>query len=1027
MRVRLLLSLGIVALTGWLLGNFWAEAAQQPAMGTYPVDYHGGGWISAQDGSPRSYFRMSFQLDSPPDSVTLWLDAEQTYSAWVDGHSLGNDTGNFRRGPAPVGVAMDLTQDVEVGTNTLALQVTNRDNAIAAMIARVTVISGGRAVDYVTSRLEWRATSNIALVNQSLSPTAPTFTSPKFDDSQWEPAQPVSSVRSTVAPVPGDILDGPLQAQVIAAPHFGGDLVASTAVNVSGTPSDSWLRVAASGPFTLFLDGVAMTSRSEPLAPVGVASNERSVILTLMNLNGFVHSGRNVIAVHVTANPLAAVYVDGRISASGGTSRVATGETWGVTPPPFGDAVGQPPASAGADLGPAASVWPQGIIRTPVGAEDLGLPTGLSSVGRVLVLGGVLAAWLLTGALGAFLGGVPLRRGLIADAVGHIPGGLAIAATEQLGRLANIAPPFPHTYTALVVLIALIAAGKIAAVGAVALRGPARPAKPVTAPATAPREVRPPQGGRLEGVWGSLWAGVRAHPGHVAAVALIAGVLGGLAAFDLSYQPVWQDELASLTAAKGIREHLIPMLPSSFVYWKGELYSVLLAVVGVATGDGIVALRAISVFWYMATIIAFAFLVAPLVLPGRRRLQLVLTLLFASAPAELLWSRDIRMYQMAQFFFIIFLALFIRAMRKPELRTIAGSAVALVVMYLSHEETFVFLPAVPIIFLAIMRLRWVRDWRWWVFGLGAFAIIGGQYVLASVSHPPYFGFDNSNKPFIQYDPSNSFYYLNTVYFAPITTAGSLVFVSTLAVIGGVIGFVRRSLPRMYLSAFVIVAVVCLSLVFSPKVARYTFVTLPALFALAGAGAVDIIDSLRRFLAAHPLAGRERSGLQRLITIGLLPAFVWLAVSQATGVRDYGLAVARLAGAESVKTHTDYQAVADFVKAHQQPGDVLITLAPPNVVAYYVGRVPDDTIATSRNKLLYLMELDGRAVDTTFGVPALLSAEELQQVMNTHRRIWIVTDQSTYFTSVSSDIVQLIHTQFNEVAEGATAAVYLRVA
>jgi hypothetical protein len=1045
MRTRLLLSLGIVTLTGWLLGTFWAETSQQSTVDSYRADFRGGQWISAADSSARTYFRMSFATQSQPESVTLWIDAQQTFSAWVNGHSIGNDNGTFRTGTAPVGVVFDVTQDVVVGNNSVAVQVTNRDSSVAAMIGRVTVVTDGQAVNYVTAPTLWRATSNVGLVNPPPITSTAGFTTAKFDDSQWGPAQAVHAVRATtLAPVPSDIMDGTLRAQVLAAPHFGRDLIVSTAVYVPGAPTDAWLRVAASGPFSLFLDGRLLTSRLEPLAPVGVATNARSVVLTLINLDGFVHSGRNVIAVHVTANPMAAAYADGRINTASGIVSIATGDTWGAAGPPFGDAVSQPPSTTGTDLGPPVSVWTQGVIRTPATAQSLGLPTGLSPLGRLLVIAAVLAAWLLTGGVAARLGRVPFASGLVADAIGHIPGGFAIAALEQVGRMANIPPPFPQIPLVLLIVVVVIVAGKLAAAIGVATRRPviAAPSPPAAAtaradavqlaaqaPAGAPvppvRYQRRTLGARLGGAVEASAAQVRAHPWHAAGVAAIAAVLGGLAAYNLSYQPVWQDELASLGAAQGIRAHGLPMLPSSFVYWKGELYSVLLAAVGAVTGDNVVSLRAISVFWYVATIIAFALLLAPVVLPRRRRLQLALTLLFASAPAELLWSRDIRMYQMAQFFFIIFLALFIRAMQRPQLRTIAGSAIALVVMYLSHEETFVFLPAIPIIFLAVMRLRWVRDWRWWVFGLGAFAIIGGQYVLASISHPPYFGFDSSNKPFIQYDPSNSYYYLNTVYFSPVTTLGSLAFVSTLAVIGGVVGFVRRSLPRMYLSAFILVAVICLSVVFSPKVARYTFVTLPALFALAGAGAVDLIDALRRFLGAHPWTARERPMLQKLITIGLIPAFIWLGLTQATGMRDYGLAVARLTGAPMAETHTDYGVVAGYVKAHEQPGDILVTLAPPNVVAYYVGRAPDYEIATSRNRLLYLMEINGKAVDTTFGAEAILTAGDLQLVMNAHHRIWIVTDQGTYMNSVNSDVVQLIRTQFSEVAEGATSAAYFR--
>ena len=51
----------------------------------------------------------------------------------------------------------------------------------------------------------------------------------------------------------------------------------------------------------------------------------------------------------------------------------------------------------------------------------------------------------------------------------------------------------------------------------------------------------------------------------------------------------------------------------------------------------------------------------------------MLTLLFATAPMELLWSRDVRMYQQAQFFAILFVVFFARALQNPRSRSGACS------------------------------------------------------------------------------------------------------------------------------------------------------------------------------------------------------------------------------------------------------------------------------------------------------------------------------------------------------------------
>src|SRR6266568_3385407 len=50
-----------------------------------------------------------------------------------------------------------------------------------------------------------------------------------------------------------------------------------------------------------------------------------------------------------------------------------------------------------------------------------------------------------------------------------------------------------------------------------------------------------------------------------------------LICYQLNYEPYWQDELTSYYAAKGVLLHGLPLLPSGFLYAKGELYSYLLA------------------------------------------------------------------------------------------------------------------------------------------------------------------------------------------------------------------------------------------------------------------------------------------------------------------------------------------------------------------------------------------------------------------------------------------------------------------
>jgi hypothetical protein len=114
-----------------------------------------------------------------------------------------------------------------------------------------------------------------------------------------------------------------------------------------------------------------------------------------------------------------------------------------------------------------------------------------------------------------------------------------------------------------------------------------------------------------------------------------------------------------------------------------------------------------------------------------------------------------------------------------------------------------------------------------------------------------------------------------------------------------------------------------------------------------------------------------------------------------------------------------------MKAHEEPGDLFITLASTPETTYYTGRPPDMVIQPHPNQFLYLTEKNGIVIDVYYGRPVILTAGDLQQVIATHRRIWLMTDDGPYFDSVPADMTNLIRAQFTEVAEGAQTALYLK--
>ncbi|MEA2671846.1 MAG: hypothetical protein QOG45_2066, partial [Chloroflexota bacterium] len=709
MRLKLVAAFLIVAATGWWLGSFRTEVFHRGAAHMYAVDFKGARWIQASSGASRSYFHLDLPLQAVPSSSTLWVDANQWYDAYVNGRRVDSDASDTKSGVPAKAHAVDLTRWLTAGQNTIALGISNGDGGTASVRARLVLVSGGRVTDITTSSPGWRATSNVALVKPRGSLHVAPFFSVKYDASAWPAAVASATVRTAAhASVPEPVMEQPLDAishdpslsaEVIRADPPSKELAASVAVNLPGQPSDGWLRVAASGPYGIYLNGDLLTYRSQPaVTGKGVPAE----VLNLFNLGQFFHPGVNVLAFHVTASPVATLYVDGTIQTSGGTVTVASNRIrWSAVTYPFGSALTQPGPTKAFTVGDTGLAWPQGLAKRVIGVSKVDTPPSVVYADRFATLGGTLALWLLVAGMVSLAGRVPFSRALLTDAIGHLPGAVAIAATEQFARMRDVLAPFPHVPWVLLVLLGTVFAGKV--VSALVVTGATEGLDArVEAAWTRLRHLSPPR------TWPPLSRlPVSLRSWEVAAVGMIALVCGGAAAYRIGYEPLWQDELASLLAAQGVRSHLLPTLPSGLLYFKGELYSLLLAVVGAITGDTATPLRLPSVFWYVATILAFGLLLLPMVIRRRSLLLVAATLLFATAPMELLWSRDVRMYQQAQFFAILFVVFFARALQNPRTRTIAAAGVFMVLMYFSHEETFIFLPAIPLVFLAVMRLRWV--------------------------------------------------------------------------------------------------------------------------------------------------------------------------------------------------------------------------------------------------------------------------------------------------------------------------------
>jgi hypothetical protein len=138
--------------------------------------------------------------------------------------------------------------------------------------------------------------------------------------------------------------------------------------------------------------------------------------------------------------------------------------------------------------------------------------------------------------------------------------------------------------------------------------------------------------------------------------------------------------------------------------------------------------------------------------------------------------------------------------------------------------------------------------------------------------------------------------------------------------------------------------------------------------------------------------------------------------------NYNLFISRQLGILYHRHYPDYDDAGNYLRQHMRPGDVVVAVSPAISIVYYVGRVD---YFFSINRALYLFEENGRITDTPTGTTPLLNQSDFQAVLNTHTRIWIISDNSIYQSGTLKWGRFTFPSDFRIVYEGYGSAVYLR--
>lgn len=1033
-----------------------------PQPVTFAPDWAGAQWISAADGaSPVAYFRYTTTLSVPPDGAFVTVAASQVFRLYVNSILVGSNTHDFAWGDYPRAYIYDIASLLEPGPNVVALRVSNVDTGIPLVRASIGIVEGAGIVYDVTGQ-GWQATAQSTLVFAHTDPGPDgvnRWITSSFDASSWQPARrasdPVGTPMLTVNPL---LYERPVAAQWIST-GVGHDAYFVRQFAMPLLYTNAWLRLAATGTANVFINGhllitwngaavVPEQSVADYLSDVETIVQYRSgLALGVYNITPYLHAGSNVLAVHISAPGTSAAQVgleslntamsaDVLLSdALGHNTWLTVNNGWRASPhSAFGWSSGADPA------------WPSPLLVGRPGAlhtfylqdsatprDQQFLPFSLIFWTMFFTVGAVIGLWLLA-TLVLLRRYYPSRRAALeAATLAYLPALALEGLLQVLAREPLLPQPFPYSWQWAVALVVMVGAAYLLlwrnAVGTVrdsvgmGEAGEAFTPVGVLLVGTRPGGIRLPY---VEKVLFRLWAALRAHW----ILVVICLVALPMISYNLGYEPYWQDELTSYFAAKGVLAHGFPVLPSGFLYPKGELYSYLLALSMLIFGDHGGGPRVLSVLEYLVTLPLFYAIACYFF---EKRIALLATAMLAFSPIALLWGRQVRMYEQAQLCTLLTAYLFYRALDAGERvsparrrRYIYGAMLGVIVTYLSHEETFIIFPALVFYGLGTWYIR--RGQRkvvngalkdgaqkhWLVATLIMVSVIGAQLLVVHFSHPPVLGSDQSQRPLISLTSGNIPYYIDLMFFPGAlgrSTFPLITLNSVLVVMGCIWGIRSGNTRAAYCGWFLCLSFVTLTLTFTLTSDRYIYPILPIYYLVGAYALFKLLHGLWRF--AHV-------PLRPMVTLIMLLVCATTLILPVLPVSGYNLFISRAVGLSYHRHYADYDAVGAYMQQHWQKGDIVISVSPAVSILYYVGHVD---YFFSLDRALYLFEVDGHIIDTPTGSVALLDQQDFLAVIAAHTRVWIISDNGTYQSETAKRFS--FPPDFHIVFEGYGSAIYFR--
>jgi hypothetical protein len=963
-------SLLLVIATGLVLAFFVGLTFFEPLNRQYHLDFGKAEWIEAVTPSPDAYFRKTIYLSGPIDRAWIEIASTDNFTLFVNNNVVEYHTLDS----VCVSGIYDIKRQLQPGKNVIAVQVI-RDSfpGNAQLLVRGFFrIVGSPVQEFWSDPADqsWRASSTPDGIVKGYR-----WCHPLLDDSFWSlprlaPANGRFANIDTVTMDPRLLEAEPLGKWIAAPPGVGSQASFVGDLRLPANRRETWLEVAATGDYDLFVNGHLVTTveQSATSGTVKFPAAQALIVqpsLLAYDVTRWLHSGLNSLAVRIRSQTLAPAWVlaDGYTVLPGGRlERFGTDASWRAL---LYTRESRPALVVG-NYGdqPWGDLLQSTATATVSPIFDL-IQIVTWSVIALTVVGALLAIWILSSIFVTLISRVPVYKLWTGDAVFM----LCVLVLMLLFWLLTFDVRFDRNWCfqprVVYGLIVLVLAGRLLLL---------LPRRSVTV-AKAPRRAN------------SLLDRARRHWKMVVLGCIV--LLGFyLRVRNLTTQSLDVDEFGLIQFSRGVQEKGFPFIRlGSFqkdisTY---ELISYSIAASRQFLGETEAAFRTPSLVYATLAIVLVG-------IAGSRmmgwRVGLTSALMFSVLPTALYYGVNAFWPSQQLLFALGTIWCFYEATRAGPLRPgfLYAATVCFVLGYFSWEGTGFLLPTL----LALMFVRrwgtydWMADWHLWrCFVVLCFAV-GIQLTYRQIESMPAYmqtgiSLSDVTTPLpvwldlTRYDPD---YYFKHCLFS------ENIFLMTVVTIGGIWwGWRDRAIRYLFVT---IVLLVMWYTEFLPAYAeRYSY-DYQVLLILTSVGILFKLVDWILSLSESKLRWAAVAGIITVFLIGT-NGFVLqtyrLSESSSFGFYGYRMGIYRCG----------YRECAKFVADHFRPGDGLI-VSIPHVFEYYSKLHVDYSISTMLDKkVTYSGALDTPAfLDKFRGYPCVRSLEELEDLRGRFKRIWIVS-------------------------------------